>query len=211
MTEIENKIEEYKVVPVIKLNHVEEGIPLAEALLEGGLPLAEITFRTEAAQEAIQNIRQKVPQVLVGAGTLTNLEQAKRALDAGAEFFVTPGFHRGIVEFALDHQIPIFPGICTPTELMMVMEYGLSVAKFFPAETYGGIQTIKALSGPFPGIRFMPTGGIHEGNIMEYLNCPNVLACGGSWMANGKLIQEKNFAEITKMAAQVRRLISGEE
>ena len=210
MMEAEKMIEKYKVVPVIKLEQVDDAVPLAEALMEGGLPLAEITFRTDAAQEAIRRIKRDVPQVMAGAGTLTNLEQAKRAQDAGADFFVMPGFHRGIVEFALEQHIPVYPGICTPTELMMVMEYRLTVAKFFPAEAYGGIRTLKALVGPFPGIRFMPTGGIHAGNIMEYLACPNVIACGGSWMADGKLIKEKNFAGITEKVIQVRKLISGE-
>lgn len=210
MMEAEKMIEKYKVVPVIKLEQADDAVPLAEALMEGGLPLAEITFRTDAAQEAIRRIKRDVPQVMAGAGTLTNLEQAKRAQDAGADFFVMPGFHRGIVEFALEQHIPVYPGICTPTELMMVMEYRLTVAKFFPAEAYGGIRTLKALGGPFPGIRFMPTGGIHAGNIMEYLACPNVIACGGSWMADGKLIKEKNFAGITEKVIQVRKLISGE-
>ena len=188
-------IEKLKVVPVIKLDDAKDAVPLGKALVEGGLPVAEITFRTEAAEEAIRKMSGAYPEIAVGAGTLTSVEQAKRALDAGASFFVSPGFHKGITEFAIRNNIPVYPGVCTPTELMMAMEYGLPVVKFFPAGQYGGLKTIKALSGPFPRMKFMPTGGINQGNIREYLAEPCVIACGGSWMVKDDMLKKQYFAE----------------
>lgn len=199
-------IEKLKVVPVIKLENANDAVPLGGALAEGGLPVAEITFRTEAAEEAIRKMSSAYPEIAVGAGTLTNVEQAKRALDAGASFFVSPGFHRGITEFAIQNKIPVYPGVCTPTEIMTAMEYGLPVVKFFPAQQYGGLKTIKALSGPFPQMKFMPTGGINQDNIREYLATPCVIACGGSWMVKDTYIKEHQFNEIIHLTCEAVKL-----
>ena len=203
-------IEKLKVVPVIKLDDAKDAVPLGKALVEGGLPVAEITFRTEAAEEAIRRMSGAYPEIAVGAGTLTSVEQAKRALDAGASFFVSPGFHKGITEFAIQNNIPVYPGVCTPTELMMAMEYGLPVVKFFPAGQYGGLKTIKALSGPFPRMKFMPTGGINQGNIREYLAEPCVIACGGSWMVKDDMLKKQDFDGIRQLVSEAVALVSGE-
>ncbi|MEH2958798.1 bifunctional 4-hydroxy-2-oxoglutarate aldolase/2-dehydro-3-deoxy-phosphogluconate aldolase [Candidatus Merdisoma sp. JLR.KK006] len=205
---IYEEIEKYKIVPVVVLKDAQNAVDLAKALIAGGLPVAEVTFRTEAAEEAIRTIVKELPDMLVGAGTITTAEQAKRALDAGARFLVTPGFSRSVTEFAVKQSCPIFPGVCTPTELMMAQEYHLSVVKFFPAAQYGGLNTIKALSGPFPQIRFMPTGGINAGNIKEYLGNPKIIACGGSWMVKDSLIQEGRFDEIERLTAEAVSLIN---
>lgn len=203
-------IEKLKVVPVIKLDDAKDAVPLGKALVEGGLPVAEITFRTEAAEEAIRRMSGAYPEIAVGAGTLTSVEQAKRALDAGASFFVSPGFHKGITEFAIQNNIPVYPGVCTPTELMMAMEYGLPVVKFFPAGQYGGLKTIKALSGPFPRMKFMPTGGINQGNIREYLAEPCVIACGGSWMVEDDMLKKQDFDGVRQLVSEAVALVSGE-
>ena len=210
MRESTEVIEKLKVVPVIKLDDANDAVPLGKALVEGGLPVAEITFRTEAAEEAIRRMSGAYPEIAVGAGTLTSVEQAKRALDAGASFFVSPGFHKGITEFAIQNNIPVYPGVCTPTELMMAMEYGLPVVKFFPAGQYGGLKTIKALSGPFPRMKFMPTGGINQGNIREYLAEPCVIACGGSWMVKDDMLKKQDFDGIRQLVSEAVALVSGE-
>lgn len=198
LPELENK----KIVPVIKLNHVSDAKPLGEALCAGGLPVAEVTFRTEAAEESIKIMKKNFPKMLVGAGTIVNVEQAKRAQVAGASFIVSPGISRSVIEFAVDNNIPVFPGCCTPTEIMTAMEYGLEVVKFFPAKQYGGLDTIKALSAPFPNMRFMPTGGINEENVLEFLKFNKIIACGGSWMVKDSLLKEGKFYEITHMTAK---------
>lgn len=195
-----------KIVPVVKLNRSEDALPLAQALIEGGLPVAEVTFRTDAAEASIREMA-NLPEMLVGAGTVTNTEQAKRALDAGASFLVTPGFSSKVTEFALEHKLPVLPGISTPTELMMAMEYGLPVVKFFPAVQYGGLATIKALAAPFPSIRFMPTGGINASNVKEYLAYDRIIACGGSWMVKENFIKAGDFASITKLTKEAVELV----
>lgn len=204
-----DKIHEIKIVPVIKLDTSNKAKPLAEALCMGNLPAAEITFRSDAAEASISVIVKEYPHMLVGAGTLVSVDQAQRALDAGAAFFVTAGFHRGVTEFAIDKNIPIFPGICTPTELMMLLEYDLAVAKFFPANQFGGLATIKSFAGPFPSIRFMPTGGININNVVEYLSFDKVIACGGSWMVKDDLIKDGDFDEIRRLTCETMDLISG--
>lgn len=199
-------IEDRKIVPVVKLDNPGDSLPLCEALCEGGLPVAEITFRTEAAQESIRQASKAFPNMLIGAGTIVNTEQAKRAADAGAKFLVTPGFSRKVTEFAVDSHILIFPGTCTPTEIMAALEYNLEVVKFFPAKQYGGLDTIKALSAPFPSVRFMPTGGINAENIRDYLEYKKVIACGGSWMVKDTYIKEHQFAEITRLTKEAVKL-----
>lgn len=204
------QIEQKKIVPVIKLDSSDNAAPLAEALISGGLPVAEVTFRTSAARKSIETMTKKYPDMLVGAGTITSVEQAKQALDAGAIFLVSAGFNRKVTEYALDQKVPIFPGICTPTELMMLLEYNLPIAKFFPAEQYGGLKTIKALAAPFPNIRFMPTGGIHAGNILDYLAFDKIIACGGSWMVKDSYINNHEFEKIRQLTKEAVTLVKKE-
>lgn len=208
--EILQQIEHLKLLPVIKLDTSKNAAPLAEALIAGRLPAAEVTFRTDAAEDSIKIMTQKYPEMLVGAGTITSVDQAKRAVQAGASFLVTAGFNRSVTEYAVTNQIPIFPGICTPTELMLLLEYNLPVAKFFPAEQYGGLKTIKALSAPFPNIRFMPTGGINAGNIKEYLAYDKIIACGGSWMVKEDFIINHKFDTIKDLTAEAVALVREE-
>lgn len=202
-----SQIKERKLVPVVKLDRTEDAKPLCEALCQGGLPVAEITFRTEAAEESIRQASKAFPEMLIGAGTIVNTEQARRAVDAGAKFLVSPGFSRKVTEFALEQKILILPGVCAPTELMAAMEYGLNTVKFFPAMQYGGLGTIKALSAPFPAMRFMPTGGVNASNIKEFLAFDKIIACGGSWMVKDSFISQGNFAEIQKLTQEAVRLI----
>lgn len=204
--DINQRIEELKIVPVVKIDNIEDAKPLAEALIAGGLPIAEVTFRTEAAYEAIKAMAE-IPEMLVGAGTVINVDQAKLALEAGAKFIVSPGLSVEVIKFAKENNIPAFPGVCTPTEVMAAIALELPVVKFFPAEAYGGLNTIKALAGPFGNIRFMPTGGISEKNIKEYLANPRIIACGGSWMVKDSLIQEKKFQEIQRLTASAIKLV----
>ncbi|WP_304509071.1 bifunctional 4-hydroxy-2-oxoglutarate aldolase/2-dehydro-3-deoxy-phosphogluconate aldolase [Anaerotignum sp.] len=204
--DINQRIEKLKIVPVVKIDNIEDAKPLAEALIAGGLPIAEVTFRTEAAYQAIKAMAE-IPEMLVGAGTVINVDQAKLALEAGAKFIVSPGLSVEVVKFAKENNIPVFPGVCTPTEVMAAIALELPVVKFFPAEAYGGLNTIKALAGPFGNIRFMPTGGISEKNIKEYLVNPKIIACGGSWMVKDTLIQEKKFHEIQRLTASAVKLV----
>lgn len=199
---IYDEIAKLKIVPVVALDDEKDAIALADALIEGGLPVAEITFRTAAAEGSIRAIAQARPEMLVGAGTITNMDQAKRAVAAGAKFLVTPGFSDEITAYAVEQNVPIFPGVCTPTEIMMTLKYNLPVVKFFPAAQYGGLATIKALNGPFPALKFMPTGGISAANVKEYLAYPNIVACGGSWMVKKDLITAGKFDEIRRLAAE---------
>lgn len=199
---IYEEIGKLKIVPVVALDDEKDAVALADALIAGGLPVAEITFRTAAAEDSIKAISQARPDMLVGAGTITTLDQAKRAIAAGAKFLVTPGFSDEITAYAVEQGMPIFPGVCTPTEIMMTVKYNLPVVKFFPAGQYGGLATIKALNGPFPSLKFMPTGGVSASNLKEYLAYPNIIACGGSWMVKKDLISAGRFDEIERMTAQ---------
>ncbi len=195
-------LEEKRIVPVVKLDRTEDAEPLAEALIRGGLPVAEVTFRTDAAEESIRIMRRQFPEMLVGAGTVINTEQAKRALDAGAAFLVSPGTNDKVLQFAIDQNIPVFPGVCTPSEIITALEYGLEIVKFFPAKQYGGLDTMKALAGPFPTIRFMPTGGVNLSNMKEFLAFKKIIAIGGSWMVKDTLINEGDFDGIAKLTKE---------
>lgn len=206
MSDVMSVIREKRIVPVVKLERAEDALPLAKALMDGGLPVAEVTFRTAAAKEAIRLIRSEYPDMLCGAGTVVNIEQAEEAAEAGAAFIVSPGFSKEVIEFAVRKNIPVLPGCCTPTEIIEAMRYNLKVVKFFPAKQYGGLETIKALTAPFPGIRFMPTGGISAQNLREYLDNEVIYACGGSWMVSEKLILEKRFDEITRLTKEAVEL-----
>jgi len=199
-------LEEKRIVPVVKLDRTEDAKPLAEALIRGGLPVAEVTFRTDAAEGSIRIMRREFPDMLVGAGTVINTEQAKRAVDAGAAFLVSPGTNEKVLQFAIDQDIPVFPGACTPSEIITALEYGLEVVKFFPAKQYGGLDTMKALAGPFPAIRFMPTGGIDLNNMKEFLAFKKIIAIGGSWMVKDTLINAGDFEGIAKLTKEAVEL-----
>lgn len=212
MNEVLKKIGQTGIVPVVVLNEVKDAVPLAQSLINGGLPCAEVTFRTDAAQQSIVEISKNFPQMFVGAGTVLTTEQVDRAVDAGAKFIVSPGFNPKVVEYCLKKEYPITPGIMTPTELEMALGFGLDVVKFFPAENAGGLKMIKAMAAPYTMMKFMPTGGINPENVREYLQCDKILACGGSWMVKGDLIKSGNFSEIeklTKQAAQIVKEIRG--
>jgi 2-dehydro-3-deoxyphosphogluconate aldolase/(4S)-4-hydroxy-2-oxoglutarate aldolase len=198
---------EIGVIPVVEIDNAAQARPLAEALLAGELPVAEITLRTDAALEAIRIISQQVPDILVGAGTVLNREQAEAARDAGAQFLVSPGMIEDVVAWAQASQIPILAGAVTPTEMIRAIHMGLEILKFFPAETVGGLKAIRAMSDPFPQLRFIPTGGIRLENLAEYLEMPKIYAVGGSWMAKRQMIAEGRFEEITHMARQARQVV----
>lgn len=195
------QIEKMGIVPVVVIEDAKQALPLAEALCAGGLPCAEVTFRTAAARDAIREMKKK-ENMLVGAGTVLTTDQVDEAVDAGAEFIVSPGFNRKVVRHCREKGIPVIPGVCTPTEVEMALEEGLEVVKFFPAEAAGGIAMIKAMSAPYGSVRFMPTGGITMENLADYLSCNKVIACGGSFMVNKKLIAENQFEKIEELTRE---------
>lgn len=201
-------LKKIRIIPVVKIQDAAHAEPLAQALLEGGIPCAEITFRTEAAMEALRVIA-KLGKLLVGAGTVFTIDQAQAALDAGATYLVSPGFNPSVVEYCLKHEIPIIPGVATPTEIALALEYGLEVLKFFPAEAFGGLKTLKALSAPYGQVQFIPTGGISPHNLAAYLQFPQVLACGGSWMVKPDFIAQKDFASIVRLSQEAVALAHG--
>ena len=212
MNETLKKIGETGIIPVVVLNRASDAEPLAESLIKGGLPCAEVTFRTDAAEESIRAIAKKFSDMFVGAGTVLTVEQADRAVDAGAKFIVSPGLNPKVVEHCLKKNYPITPGIMTPSELEIALGFGLDVVKFFPAENAGGLKMIKAISAPYTMMKFMPTGGINTTNVRDYLACDKILACGGSWMVKGDLINAGDFArieELTKEAAAIVKEIRG--
>ncbi len=197
MNEMNRKISAIGVVPVIKLNNPErDAAPLAKALCEGGVPVAEVTFRAAGADTAIRLMKDACPDMLVGAGTVLTTEHVDKAIAAGAEFIVTPGFDPEIVKYCVEKNMPIYPGCTTPTDYHAALKFGLEVLKFFPAEQSGGLAKIKAMSAPFPMFKVMPTGGIGLGNLKEYLSCPVIAACGGSYMVTADLIDNQKWDEI---------------
>ena len=195
------------IVPVVVLNRVEDAEPLAAALVAGGLPCAEVTFRTDAAEESIRSIAKKFPDMFVGAGTVLSTEQVDRAIGAGAKFIVSPGLNPKVVEYCIKKGYPVCPGIMTPTELEVALGFGLDVVKFFPAENAGGLKMIKAMSAPYTMMKFMPTGGINATNVRDYLACDKILACGGSWMVKGDLINAGNFKEIERLTREASGIV----
>lgn len=212
MKTIAEKFEEFGVVPVVVLNDAKDALPLADALCEGGLACAEVTFRTEAAEESIRLMAEAHPEMLVGAGTVLTIEQVDRAVAAGAKFIVSPGFDPEIVDYCLEKEIPVFPGCVTPSEVAQAVKRGMKVVKFFPAEQFGGVATIKAMAAPYTMVRFMPTGGISTKNLKDYLTCDKIICCGGSWMVKGDMIKAGEFdkiREMTKEAADLAKSIRG--
>lgn len=199
------------VVPVVVLEDAKDAIPTAQAMLAGGIDVMEITFRTAAAPDAIRAVSEQCPEMLVGAGTVITLEQCKKAVDCGAKFIVAPGFDEEVVRWCVKHDMPVTPGCVTPTEIMAAMKLGLKVVKFFPANVYGGLNAMKALSGPFGGIKFIPTGGVNAQNLAEYVSAPFVHAVGGSWICPKAEISAGNFEKITALCREARRTILGFE
>ncbi len=200
MNEVLQQLGRLGVIPVVAIDEADKAIPLGQALLKGNLPCAEITFRTAAAAEAIQKLSSAHPDVLVGAGTVLTVSQAEQAAAAGARFVVTPGFDAQVVEWCLANDIPITPGVMTPTDINQALAKGLNLLKFFPAEAAGGLKILKAIGGPYVGVKFIPTGGINIGNLADYLSSPLVHACGGSWIAKKQLIADDQFETITQLA-----------
>lgn len=203
MNELNKKISEIGVVPVIKLNNPErDAANLAKALCKGGVPVAEVTFRAAGADTAIKLMKEACPEILAGAGTVTTTEHVDKAIAAGAEFIVTPGFDPEIVAYCVEKGIAIYPGCTTPTDYHAALKFNLEVLKFFPAEQSGGLDKIKAMSAPFPNFKVMPTGGISLKNLKEYISCPVICACGGSYMVTADLIDNQKWDEITKLCEE---------
>ena len=201
-------IQKMGVVPVVVLNDAKDAAPLAKALCKGGLPCAEVTFRTDAAEESIRIMTTEFPEMFVGAGTVLTTSQVDRAVAAGAKFIVSPGFDPEIVDYCLSKEIPVFPGCITPSEVSQVVKRGLKVVKFVPAEQFGGVATIKALAAPFTGVKFMPTGGVNAKNLESYLSCDKIVACGGSWMVKGDLVKAGKFDEIKALVEEAVQLVA---
>ena len=207
MSEVLRKIGEIGIIPVVVLNDVKDVEPLAKALIDGGLPCAEVTFRTDAAEESIRIITRQFPELFVGAGTVLTVDQADRAIDAGAKFIVTPGFNPAVVQHCIDSGITVCPGVCTPTEIEMALGKGIDTVKFFPAEPMGGLSYIKAVAAPYTTLKFMPTGGISVKNVRDYLAYDRILACGGSWMVKGDLIKSGSYDKITELVREAAAIV----
>lgn len=206
MKTLEERFYDYAVVPVVVLNDADDAVPLADALIKGGLPCAEVTFRTDAAEESIRRICESFPDMLVGAGTVLTTEQVERAHKAGAKFIVSPGFDPEIIDCCISIGLPVLPGCITPSEIAQAVKRGLKVVKFFPAEQSGGVAMIKAMAAPYSMVKFMPTGGISTKNLADYLSCDKILCCGGSWMVKEDLIKSGSFDKITDMTKEATAL-----
>ncbi|MDP4118165.1 MAG: bifunctional 4-hydroxy-2-oxoglutarate aldolase/2-dehydro-3-deoxy-phosphogluconate aldolase [Bacillota bacterium] len=211
MNDILKKISAIGIVPVVKIDDAKDAVPLAEALCNGGLACAEITFRTDAAEAAIKAISEAYPEMLVGAGTVLTTEQVDRAVKAGAKFIVSPGLNPKVVKYCVDNGIPVVPGCANPSNIEQAIELGLDVVKFFPAEAAGGIAMIKAMAAPYTNIKFMPTGGINSKNLNEYLDFSKIIACGGSWMVNNALIDAGEFDKIRDLTHEAVEIMLGFE
>lgn len=211
MNEVLKRFQQLGIIPVVKIDDAKDAAPLAKALCEGGLPVAEVTFRTEAAEEAIRKMVEACPDMFVGAGTVLTTEQVDRAIAAGCKFIVSPGLNPKVVKYCQEKNIPITPGTSSPTDIEQAIELGLEAVKFFPAEQSGGLAKIKAMAAPYVNMRFMPTGGINEKNIISYLDFPKILACGGSWMVSDALINAGKFDEIKNLTREAVNTMLGFE
>ena len=207
MNPVLEQIQKIGIIPVVVLDDAKDAEPLAKALCEGGLPCAEVTFRTEAAEECIRIMSEKFPEMLVGAGTVLTTEQVDRAVAAGAKFIVSPGLNPRIVKYCVEKGIVITPGCANASDMEQALENGLEVVKFFPAEPAGGLNMIKALAAPYVGLKFMPTGGISPKNVRDYLAYNRIIACGGSWMVKNELVKAGDFAAITEMAKECVQIV----
>ena len=196
------QVEKTGVVPVVVLEKVEDAVPMASALVAGGLPAAEVTFRTAAAADCIHEMAEKCPDILVGAGTVVNLEQCKKAVDAGAKFIVSPGYDMAIIDWCLEHEVNLIPGGVTPAELTTLINLGFDITKFFPANLYGGLKAIEALAAVFVGHRFMPTGGVSPDNVRDFLGSKAILAAGGTWMVKPNLFADGDFSRVEALTAE---------
>jgi 2-dehydro-3-deoxyphosphogluconate aldolase/(4S)-4-hydroxy-2-oxoglutarate aldolase len=203
-----DRLREIGIVPVVALPDAALALPLAEALLEGGLACVEVTFRTEAAAGALSLMRQRFPELLLGAGTVLTKRQADLAIDAGAQFVVAPGTSPAVMDHVLERGVPMIPGIATPTDIEVALARGIQVVKFFPAEQFGGTATIKAFAGPYPQVRYIPTGGISQANLGSYLALSQVLACGGSWMVKSDLLAAGDFVAVADLAREAMALVA---
>jgi 2-dehydro-3-deoxyphosphogluconate aldolase/(4S)-4-hydroxy-2-oxoglutarate aldolase len=208
MPQIVDNIAQLKLIPMVVLDHADHAAPFAEALVGGGLPIAEITFRTAAAESAIRTLAKR-GDLLVGAGTVLTTDQADRAIDAGAQFIVAPGTNPKVVEHVWKRGVTMCPGVVTPTDIELAMSLGATTLKFFPAESMGGVATLKALAGPYPDVRFIPTGGITPDLLPIYLKLRSVVACGGSWLAPRHLLAEGKFDAILRLVEQAVKLLAG--
>lgn len=207
MNSVIEKIKKLKVVPVIVLKKAEDVLPLGEILIENGLPVAEITFRSDAAEDAIKLLKSKMPDMLIGAGTLLNTESIQKAADAGCDFFVSPGFNPVNVAYAREKDLLIIPGVNNPTHVEQAMDMGLSILKFFPAAISGGVDMLKAFGSVYPEVSFMPTGGINADNINDYLSLFNVSACGGSWMVSKDLIESHEWDTVARLVKEAVSIV----
>lgn len=207
MNEVLKKIGEIGIIPVVVLDDAKDAEPLAKALIEGGLPCAEVTFRTAAAEEVIRKMATAYPDLFVGAGTVLTVEQVNRAVNAGAKFIVSPGLNPEVVKYCVQRGIPVCPGTCTPSEVEQALALGLDTVKFFPAEPAGGLGFIKAMAAPYTGVKFMPTGGISAKNVREYLAYDRILACGGSWMVKKDLVKAGDFEKITELVREAADIV----
>lgn len=207
MKELLERIGEIGIVPVVVLNDVKDAEPLAQALCDGGLPCAEVTFRTDAAEESIRRMTKSFPDMLVGAGTVLTIDQVDRAVAAGAKFIVSPGLNPKIVKYCNEKGVLIIPGCANPSDVEQAIENGLSVVKFFPAEQAGGLNYIKAIAAPYTGLKFMPTGGINPKNVRSYLAYDKILACGGSWMVKGDLVQAGEFDKVRELVKEAVEIV----
>lgn len=203
MADIFEQIGEYGIVPLVTLDDPNDAVPLARALVDGGIPVAEVTFRTAAGGEAIKRMAKEVPEIIVGAGTVHDIEHAKETLDNGGKFVITPGFNAKVVDWCVKNNMPVCPGTVVPSDIEEAMNFGLKVLKFFPAAAYGGVNTLKALQGPFGNIKFVPTGGVDFNNFTDYLSLSNVAAVGGSFIPPSSLVKAKDWASITKLCQQI--------
>ena len=211
MNETLERIGELGIIPVVKMEKAEDALPLGRALINGDLPIAEITFRTSAAEESIKTLTGGLPNLLVGAGTVLTIQQVKKAVSAGAKFIVSPGFNPRVVDYCLENNIPVTPGMNNPTQIEMALERGIEIVKYFPAEASGGLPLLKSMSAPYTGIKFIPTGGINQNNLCSYLSNNKVHACGGSWMVKPELISSGNFDEITRLTREAVSTMLGFE
>lgn len=209
MSSVLERLSQYGVVPVVVIKRSEDAYPLAQALINGGLKCAEVTFRTDAAADAIKEMTDAFPDMLVGAGTVLSTSQVDEAVAAGAKFIVSPGFDPEVVDYCISKSIPVIPGVATPTEVLYGIKRGLNILKFFPAQQAGGVDMIKAMAAPYTNVKFMPTGGINAKNLPDYLLCDKVIACGGSWMVKGDLIDAHAFQKIEELTKEAAQLVAG--
>lgn len=206
--DIIDRVRQMGIIPVVTIPKLEHALPLAESLLEGGLPCAEVTFRTAAAVESMMEIRARFPEIFLGAGTVLTTEQAETAINAGAQFIVSPGTNPAVVDYCLSKDVTIFPGVCTPTEIEIALARGVDVLKFFPAEAMGGVGFLKAICAPYRQVRFIPTGGIDQNNLGQYLALSEVVACGGSWMVKPELLNAGDFDRVRQLVKEAVALVN---